>query len=103
MWFVQLLLLLLGLIPALAGFAATLIAPARRWVIGQYHKICAKVETSRATRGGLIVAAAVVAVLVIAELVIIIRLIRLKKQERAAKAAAEAEKLPDDDSPVEYV
>ena len=51
----------------------------------------------------LLIPAAVVAVLVIAELVIIIRLIRLKKQERAAKAAAEAEKLPDDDSPVEYV
>lgn len=51
----------------------------------------------------LLIPAAVVAVLVIAELVIIIRLIRLKKQERAAKAAAEAEKLPDDDSPVEYM
>ena len=51
----------------------------------------------------LLIPAAIVAVLVIAELVIIIRLIRLKKQERAAKAAAEAEKLPDDDSPVEYV
>lgn len=51
----------------------------------------------------LIIPAAIVAVLVIAELVIIIRLIRLKKQERAAKAAAEAEKLPDDDSPMEYV
>lgn len=51
----------------------------------------------------LIIPAAIVAVLVIAELVIIIRLIRLKKQERAAKAAAEREKLPDDDSPLEYV
>ena len=46
---------------------------------------------------------AIVAVLVIAELVVIIRLIRLKKQERASKAAAKAEKLPDDDSPLEYV
>ena len=55
------------------------------------------------THKRLIIPAAIVAVLVIAELVIIIRLIRLKKQERAAKAAAEAEKLPDDDSPLEYV
>ena len=47
----------------------------------------------------LLIPAAIVAVLVIAELVVIIRLIRLKKQERAAKA----EKLPDDDSPLEYV
>jgi len=51
----------------------------------------------------LLIPAAIVAVLVIAELVVIIRLIRLKKQERAAKAAAKAEKLPDDDSPLEYV
>lgn len=51
----------------------------------------------------LIIPAAIVAVLVIAELCIIIRLIKLKKQERAAKAAAEAEKLPDDNSPLEYI
>ena len=51
----------------------------------------------------LLIPAAIVVVLVLAEFVIIIRLIRLRKQERAAKAAAEAEKLPDDDSPLEYV
>ena len=51
----------------------------------------------------LIIPAAIVVVLVIAEFFIILRMIRLRKLEKAAKAAAEAEKLPDDDSPLEYV
>ena len=51
----------------------------------------------------LIIPAAIVVVLVIAEFLIILRMIRLRKLEKAARAAAEAEKLPDDDSPVEYV
>ena len=50
----------------------------------------------------LIIPAAVGAVLVLVEIWIITRLIKLKRQERAAKRQAEAEKLPDDDSPLEY-
>lgn len=53
----------------------------------------------------LILPAIAIALLVVAEILIIIRLIKLKKQEKAAKAAAAEEeaKLPDDDSPLEYV
>lgn len=49
----------------------------------------------------------VIALLLVAETLIIIRLITLKIQERAAIAAAKKEeedaKLPDDDSPLEYI
>lgn len=53
----------------------------------------------------LILAGIVIVLLFMAEILILIKLIRLKKQERAARAALEEEKieLPDDDSPVEYV
>ena len=51
----------------------------------------------------LILPAVAIVLLVIAEVLIIIRLIKLKKAEKAAKADAEEEKLPDDDSPLEYV
>ena len=51
----------------------------------------------------LLVALIVIGILAIAEVWIIIRLRKIKKLQKAAEAAAEAEKLPDDDSPIEYV
>lgn len=47
----------------------------------------------------------IIVLLVLSEILIIIRLIQLKKARKAAKAAEkeEAVKLPDDDSPVEYI
>jgi len=64
-WFVQLLLLLLGLIPWVAGFVATLLWPLRRWLAQTYEKLRARVVNSRAKRGGLAVAAVCVAVLAV--------------------------------------
>ena len=56
------------------------------------------------TNRWLIMPLIIIALLLIAETLIIIRLIILKKQEKAAKAAEEEDdKLPDDDSPLEYI
>lgn len=41
--------------------------------------------------------------LVIAEILVVIKLVNVKKREKAEREAAEEEKLPDDDSPLEYV
>ncbi len=54
----------------------------------------------------LLVPLTLIAVLVVAEILIIIRLIKLSRLQKAAKQAAKEEedaKLPDDDSPLEYV
>lgn len=51
----------------------------------------------------LIVAAITVCLLVLAEVWIIVRLRKIKKRQKAIKAAKEAAKLPDDDSPLEYI
>lgn len=55
----------------------------------------------------LILPVCVIALLLVAEVLIISRLVKIRKQEKAAKAAEaaekEAEKLPDDDSPLEYI
>lgn len=54
---------------------------------------------------GLLVLIGIIVLLVLAEILIIIRLIQIRKAREAAKAAEkeEAVKLPDDDSPVEYI
>lgn len=51
----------------------------------------------------LVLPSVAIAVLVIAEILIITRLRKIKKLQKAAKEEKEADKLPDDDSPLEYV
>lgn len=84
------------------------VAPTKASVEAPTTQPAAKKDTGiSAINRWLLASLIVIAVLLLAETYIIIRLITLKIQEKAAKAAAKKEeedaKLPDDDSPLEYI
>jgi hypothetical protein len=61
------------------------------------------VETTPVTVNWLTVALIAGCLLSVAEVWIILRLRKIKKQQKAAEAERKARKLPDDDSPLEYI
>ena len=61
------------------------------------------VETTPATVNWLVVAVISICLLAAAEVWIILRLRKIKQQQKAAEKEKEAQKLPDDNSPLEYI